>query len=277
MQTDKTYDTGEVVLSYFEGGKIDAPPLVLIHGLTSQKADMIYPLSALQQDWHVYAPDLRGHGKSGQVADNRYDLSAYARDIIAFLKGVVKAPALVIGHSFGALTTIGAASGYPEGVTAAVLLDPPLYSALDPRGIDTEPNIKEWLQFMYDFKSSLPSHEQLLALSRQNMEGAPEEMIREMADTLAGVAPGAVQAALEKGFWGDLDLEQALDNISCPALMIHGDWEAGALVRESDIEFFKTHLPSAMVVRLPGVAHGLNLASEPDVVLQHIHAFLQTV
>jgi pimeloyl-ACP methyl ester carboxylesterase len=72
MLTEKTFDTGELMLNYYEG-TTDAPPMVLLHGLTGHSAHMTFPSSDLQDQWHLYAPDLRGHGKSGRAADNAYD------------------------------------------------------------------------------------------------------------------------------------------------------------------------------------------------------------
>jgi pimeloyl-ACP methyl ester carboxylesterase len=264
-----------LVLNYAENESAGAP-LVLLHGLTSKSAHMVTPLAALQDRWHVYAPDLRGHGKSGRAADNSYDVGSYARDIIAFLKGVVKAPAVVIGHSLGALTTIGTAAGYNEGVKAAVLLDPPLYTGIDMDVLNSDPKTKQYFQMVYDLKSSSPSYETILETARQAMQGADEEEIRDWADTIAGVAPGTVQAVLEKRFWGDMDLDEALDKIMCPVLMIHGDWANGAAVRESDVAYFRGHLPNAQIIHMPETDHGLKMQQEPELVVGYVRAFLQS-
>src|SRR5437879_6888019 len=47
----------------------------------------------LADDWHVYAPDFRGHGKSGRVP-GAYKLADYVRDTAAFLAGVLGEPAV---------------------------------------------------------------------------------------------------------------------------------------------------------------------------------------
>jgi pimeloyl-ACP methyl ester carboxylesterase len=272
MFNEKTFDAGELVLRYYEG-TTDAPPMVLLHGLTGQGLFMIEPFSALQPDWHIYAPDLRGHGASGRAADNHYDIGAYSRDIIPFLKQIGE-PAVVIGHSLGALTTIGVASGYPEGVRAAVLLDPPLYSASEP--IDIDPDVKQYFQWVYDLKSSSPSDEEILAQSRQMMKGADEDEVKESAETLAGVAPGTVQAVLENRLWGDLDLAECLQKIQAPTLMIHGDWDTGGATREDDVAFFKANLPTATIVRIPGANHSIP-REHGDVVVRELNKLLSSI
>jgi len=67
MFKERTFDTGEVILNYAEG-PASGPPLVLLHGFTGRWQGFLPLLPALSLRWHVYAPDYRGHGKSGRVA-----------------------------------------------------------------------------------------------------------------------------------------------------------------------------------------------------------------
>ncbi|MCZ8108868.1 MAG: hypothetical protein O9972_64900, partial [Burkholderiales bacterium] len=43
-----------------------APPLVLLHGSQDVSASWQFVVDALERDWHVVAPDWRGHGLSGR-------------------------------------------------------------------------------------------------------------------------------------------------------------------------------------------------------------------
>src|SRR5947208_16170132 len=128
MQNEKTFDTGELKLNYIEGG--EGEPMVLLHGLTAMWQAWYPVLPELTKHWHVYAPDFRGHGKSGRAPDNQYHNVDYARDTIAFLKHIGE-PVVLMGHSLGAMTAIITASQYPEGLSALVLLDPPLFTYSD--------------------------------------------------------------------------------------------------------------------------------------------------
>src|SRR5262245_46634137 len=84
VQTEKTFDTGEVTLNYIESGA--GKPLVLLHGLTANKLSCSAMIPALASRRHVFALDFRGHGKSGRAPDDHYHNADYARDVIAFLK-----------------------------------------------------------------------------------------------------------------------------------------------------------------------------------------------
>jgi pimeloyl-ACP methyl ester carboxylesterase len=76
--TEKTFDTGEVVINYAEGPP-SGPPMVLLHGSTQRWQFWQFLLPNLTSRWQVYLLDLRGHGKSGRVA-NQYRLVDYTRD-----------------------------------------------------------------------------------------------------------------------------------------------------------------------------------------------------
>src|SRR5436305_1794984 len=120
--SEKTFDTGELTISYAEG-LASGPPMVLLHGLTLDKESYQVLVPHLTSDWHLYACDLRGHGRFGRVV-GRYLMADYISDTIAFLRGLVAEPAIIIGHSAGGLIALGVAAEAPELVRALVLLDP---------------------------------------------------------------------------------------------------------------------------------------------------------
>src|SRR5260370_14101833 len=107
----------------------------------------------LTPNWHVYAFDLRGNGKTGRVAD-RYQVPDYAQDIVAFLQQLGE-PAVLMGHSLGALTALAAAAERPAGARAVVLLDPPFF--IRDSSIDAHPIAKEWFSWVYDTLTSTSS------------------------------------------------------------------------------------------------------------------------
>src|SRR5437879_880800 len=94
--SEKSFDTGEVILNYAEGPPA-GPPLVLLHGTGGRWQVWEYLLPQLTPHWQVYALDLRGHGKSGRVA-RQYRVVDYTRDVVAFIEHLSE-PAVLIGHS----------------------------------------------------------------------------------------------------------------------------------------------------------------------------------
>jgi len=99
MVAEHTFHTGTVELNYAEG-EASGPPIVLLHGGSLRWQSVMLLIRDLAARWHVYAPDLRGHGRSGRVP-GRYRLQDYASDVALFLEQVVNAPAILVGHSLG--------------------------------------------------------------------------------------------------------------------------------------------------------------------------------
>lgn len=271
MQNEKTFDTGELTLNYYDGGSGD--PLVLLHGLTSNKSAWKPLLPTLEVDYRVYALDMRGHGKSGRAPDNHYYVADYARDVIAFLKHL-HAPTILMGQSLGALAAIVTTAQYSEGVRALILLDPPLFSYTD--SIQLEPERTQWVSLVASTMKGNPSFDTIVARLRAAMPDASDEQIKGIANYISGVAPGTADTVLRDEIWQGIDLLQALQQISCPTLLIHGDWDSGAVMRREDIEMFKANCPSALVVHLAGADHSLKMQEQPEVVLQPVKDFLRS-
>src|SRR5947209_18151539 len=62
--TSHTYFSQRLRLHYVDWGNPAKPPLLLVHGGRDHCRNWDWVAGALHQDWHVLAPDLRGHGDS---------------------------------------------------------------------------------------------------------------------------------------------------------------------------------------------------------------------
>ena len=267
---EKSFDTGETTINYAEGPAA-GPPLVLLHGLTGWWHSMQLLTTRLSPKWHVYACDLRGHGKSGRMAD-RYRLTDYAQDIAAFLRATVPEPAVLLGHSLGALTALATAPLAPESAHALVLLDPPLFNR--DGGIEAVPETKGWFSWVYETVRSARSYEDVLARCRALVPEADEASLKKMANQIHGVAPDTVNIALRDELLDGFDLEHALGHIACPTLLLYGEWARGATVRDEDADFVRAHLPHAVVIKLHDAGHQLH-EEETATVLHHMKTFLE--
>ena len=115
---------GDVTLNVEVDGPESAPPLVLLHGITSTHRTWTWLLPDLVADWRVHRLDFRGHGRSDRTPDG-YDHGGYVSDAAA-LCAAAGSPCVVVGHSLGGGTAAALAQRHPELVRAAVLEDPPL-------------------------------------------------------------------------------------------------------------------------------------------------------
>jgi pimeloyl-ACP methyl ester carboxylesterase len=134
---EHTLDTGDVQLNYAEGPE-NGPPLVLLHGLGRRWQVFLPVIPALSLRWHIFAADLRGHGKSTHVSRG-YHGPQYSEDIAQLLREHVSAPAVLFGHSLGGMLAMWVGAHHPDLVRALILGDNmivirqlrnPMYTAL---------------------------------------------------------------------------------------------------------------------------------------------------
>ena len=72
--------------------------------------------------------DFRGHGLSSKPDSGYTWANHYGADIVAFVNEHVNEPAILIGHSLGAMVTVPVAVNAPDKVRAVVLEDPPAFA-----------------------------------------------------------------------------------------------------------------------------------------------------
>src|ERR671939_1783552 len=75
--TSHVYFSQRLRLHYVDWGNPDAPPLLLLHGGRDHCRNWDWVAGAMRRDWHVIAPDLRGHGDSQWSPDGNYAMAAY--------------------------------------------------------------------------------------------------------------------------------------------------------------------------------------------------------
>ncbi|QYF86905.1 alpha/beta hydrolase [Brevundimonas sp. PAMC22021] len=88
---------------------------------------VLAPLSASLRIW---APDLRGHGRTTLPirTHRRWDWRDHRDDLIALLDAVGGPPVVLSGHSMGGTSALLAAAERPERTASLVLFDPVIWS-----------------------------------------------------------------------------------------------------------------------------------------------------
>ena len=115
-------DTG-ITMSYVEMGDPDGPDLILQHGMTDNSRSWSLVASYFTEaGYHVYMPDLRGHGYTDKPDTGMYTINDYATDLAAFMdaKGIESAD--LVGHSLGSMTMQAFMFAYPERCEHVVLV-----------------------------------------------------------------------------------------------------------------------------------------------------------
>ncbi|MFN9923322.1 MAG: alpha/beta fold hydrolase [Cyanobacteriota bacterium] len=187
------------------------PPLVLLHGFGAGSGHWRRNAAVLAAaGWCVYGLDLIGFGASCQPP-LRLDNRLWARQLQAFLEEVVQGPAVVLGHSLGALVALSCAVFFPRwvrGVVAAPLPDPTLLMA-GAEPVSGAPRRRPWRRALQRFVVTwlcrllplelivpLLAHSPLLDLGIQSAYHGPVIGDSELHRVIARPArrPGAVRA-----------------------------------------------------------------------------------
>jgi pimeloyl-ACP methyl ester carboxylesterase len=109
-------------LHALDWGNPDAPPLVLVHGGRDHAHSWDRVARALCRDFHVVAPDLRGHGESDWTSDGVYAAPCFIYDL-ACLVEQIGAPVTLVGHSLGGSIVLRYAGIFPERVARLVVVE----------------------------------------------------------------------------------------------------------------------------------------------------------
>ena len=121
--TARSFISQRLRLNYADWGNLSAPPLLLLHGGRDHCRNWDWVAQALRGDWHIIAPDLRGHGDSAWSADGNYAMSSYIYDLAQLIHQQALAPVTIVAHSLGGNIALRYTGTYPENVRRLVVIE----------------------------------------------------------------------------------------------------------------------------------------------------------
>jgi pimeloyl-ACP methyl ester carboxylesterase len=110
-------------LHYVDWGNAAKPPLLLIHGGRDHARNWDWVAHDLRRDYHVIAPDLRGHGDSQWSIGGSYSMVDYTLDVAQLLDALQAFPVTIVGHSLGGSIALQYTGTYPELVEKVVAIE----------------------------------------------------------------------------------------------------------------------------------------------------------
>jgi pimeloyl-ACP methyl ester carboxylesterase len=125
IDPDGEFVTLQGVRIYYEDkGSVDAPPVILIHGLFGSTLTWRYNVEALlSAGYRVIAFDRPGFGLSDKTAEFNYAVSNQADLTAALLDSLAIESAVIVGHSAGGSVAASFALRHPERVDRLALVD----------------------------------------------------------------------------------------------------------------------------------------------------------
>lgn len=264
---------------HITAGPANGPPLVMFHGVGRRGIDFLPLVPALTTRWHVHLIDLRGHGGSGR-APGQYRVVDHVEDALTVLSWLGR-PAVLFGHSLGALVAAGTAAARPELVQAVVLEDPPsagfLAKISDTGYYPTFQSMRRLagstrtvVDVARDLGDTLvPSPGGVVKLSTLRDGCALRFIARCLQDV-----DGEVFTPILEGDWLTGYDEQVIwRGITCPALLLRGDPAVGGMLPTIDADAMQSLAPELTRIDLPGVGHLIHTLAT-DLATRHILNFL---
>lgn len=267
MLKEQVFNANGVLINFAQVPSVGRP-VVLLHGVTSEWQSFLPLIPTLANQCHVYALDLRGHGRSSWIA-NSYRLIDYVQDVSNFLCHQVTQPAILYGHSLGALIAMAVTVQSPTLVLGLILGDPPLYyhDTLLKESVWYEPFVE-----LHQIIRSMPSAQEIDDYIAEHYPRMDTERRRARANCLSHVDPAVVAMMMDQRHMEGYDTDALLRQIGCPVLLIQGNPGLGAALRDEDVTYVTARLRNCQVVQMREVGHGL----PPDSLLPMITDFLRS-
>ncbi len=121
--TSNSFVSQRLRLHYVDWGNPKAPPLILQHGGRDHCRSWDWVAEELARDWHVIAPDLRGHGDSAWAPDGNYDMAPLVYDFAQLVHTLDRDEVTIIAHSLGGNIATRFTGLYPEKVRRLVNIE----------------------------------------------------------------------------------------------------------------------------------------------------------
>lgn len=248
-----------VTMHYVAAGPDDAPPLVLLHGLGDTNRSWSLVLPELAKAHRVYAPDLRGHGKTS-APPCCYARADLAYDVVSFMDAMRIERAAVIGHSLGSFVAQHLAAQYPARVSRLVLIG----SADSPSRTETV----EWLWEQVRTVETRVSAE-FIDTWQSNPNPVDETFLGHVKAETFDVRPHVWKQTARALM---ADESRYLRDIQAPVLILWGEKDPAFPAARQDA--LRRALPQAELKAYPNMGHNPHW-EDPSVVAAHLRAFLE--
>ena len=222
-------------LHYVDWGNEGAPPLLLLHGGRDHCRNWDWVARDLRRDFHVVAPDLRGHGDSEWERGGLYAGVSHIYDLAQFIHQQALAPLTIIAHSLGGHIALRYAGLYPEAVSRLVAIEgvwlPPVALVTER---DAAQRVRDWIEQQRGLAARQPRHYATFDEALARMQAANTHLSEAQARHLT--YHGLRRNEDGSYTWkfdnyvrsfppvdiGERDLYALWERIECPTLLVHG-------------------------------------------------------
>ena len=283
--TSHSFISQRLRMHYVDWGNADAPPLILQHGGRDHCRSWDWVAEELRKDWHVIAPDLRGHGDSAWSPDGVYAMNSFVYDFAQLVHTLGHDQVTIVAHSLGGNIATRFTGLYPGKVRKLVNIEglglsPQMQAEVD--AVSTADRLRKWIEDKRRASGRLPRRYPTIEAAYARMKEENSFLSDEQARHLT--VHGASRN--EDGTWSwkfdnylnvwsptdipQSDLERLWRAITCPMLLLYGS-DSFASNPEKDGRI--KHFGSARVIEYEKAGHWLH-HDQLDRFLGDVKAFL---
>ena len=272
-------------LNYVDWGNETAPPLLLIHGGRDHCRSWDWVAEKLRDDWHVIAPDLRGHGDSAWSPEGNYDMHAFVYDLAQLIHQLDLSPVTIVSHSMGGNIAIRYTGLYPENVRKLVAIEglgpsPKMLAEREAHGLPNR--FRKWIEDKRNAAGRQPKRYPTLESALERMKAENSYLTDEQARhlTINGISrneDGSWSWKFDNylNIWSSFDipqteLEKLWEAITCPTLLLYG---ANSWASNPETDGRSRHFENAKIVEFENAGHWLH-HDQFDRFMDEIKSFL---
>jgi pimeloyl-ACP methyl ester carboxylesterase len=275
------YESQGLRLHYADWGNDAASPLILIHGGRDHCRSWDGVARALQPQFHIMAPDLRGHGDSDWAKGSSYSLSDYVYDLTRLMQFAAVQEAAVIGHSMGGMIGLMFAGAYPDRVSRLAVLDGVTVLPGSPRAPIHE-QIVQWVTQLDGISERKNRYYRTIAeaverISAHNKRLTPKQALHLATHGVKRNADGSYSWKFDEYQKARAPYRLSADDhialwsrINCPTLLLRGN---ESFLRDPETAALLPHFKQAHLVTIAGAGHWLH-HDKLDEVLGVLRPFL---
>ncbi len=236
--TSHTYTSQRLRLHYVDWGNPDAPPLILLHGGRDHCRSWDWVAEELRNDWHIIAPDLRGHGDSEWTSDGNYEMLPYVYDLAQLIDQLALAPVNIVAHSLGGNIALRYTGLFPDKVANLVAIEglgpsPDMQAERERTG--TAQRLRDWIgekrkAAAYQQKRYNTFEDALTRMQEANQHLSAEQVQHLTVHAVSRNEDGSYSWKFDPHVhaWSPVDmaladLETLWGEIRCPTLLVYGE------------------------------------------------------